>query len=493
MYKKITLILMAFFFFISIQPFSIVSAKGNQGEKAAEAFIPDLQNVITNLKQDNFSMANKSFTDFKNEVVKVKNEIRSDSPESYTAIETKIAQLSLALLNEDRTKSIEQAETLLATVTAYSKGTLQTNPNKIEKKSLATYITQLKQTKESIEKQDIASAKLQAEQLKMDWLGVEGDVVSQSQSVYNHAEKSLVLIEAYLKDPNKISKASKAIDEMITQLEPLQNNSYGIWDAAFIPIREGVEALLVVGALLAVTNKSKARNGTRWIWGGTLLGLLTSIVIGIIVSYFLTTISFGQNNFIINGFSGIIASIMLLYVSYWLHRNSNVKQWNSFVKQKTETALSSGKMFSLATLAFLAILREGMETVIFLIGMVNKMSMETFLTGILVGFGILIILGIFILKLGSFIPLKPFFFVSSIIVFYLCIKFMGTGLHSLQLAGIIDSTVTEKIPTISFLGVFPSWYSTLPQIIIISIAILFVLGKRFINKQSLQNIGGKFS
>jgi hypothetical protein len=85
---------------------------------------------------------------------------------------------------------------------------------------------------------------------------------------------------------------------------------------------------------------------------------------------------------------------MLLYLSYWLHRNSNIKQWNSFIKGKTEKAISNGKMISFAVLSFLAILREGMETAIFLIGMVNRMPVEKFLMGIVVGVGILVIFGI---------------------------------------------------------------------------------------------------
>ena len=280
---------------------------------------------------------------------------------------------------------------------------------------------------------------------------------------------------------------------MITDLEPLQKDSFGIWDAALIPIREGVEALLVVGALLTIVKKSNVPKGRRWIWGGTISGLLVSIIIGIMVSYFISSIAFGQNNFLINGWSGVLASLMLLYVSYWLHRNSNIAQWNNFIKQKTENAISNGKMFSFATLAFLAILREGMETVIFLIGMVNRMPMNKLILGILLGFGVLFIIAFLMLKVGTYLPMKPFFLVSSFIVFYMCIKFMGSGIHSLQLAGLISSDVNEGIPTISFLGVYPSWYSTMPQIIIFMLAISVILYKHFKKNRSERIIGGSMS
>ncbi len=462
-------------------------------KESAKNLVTSLKDVQEQLQQNDIEAADQLFRDFKVEWTKVKGDIREDSPESLQMVESEMAQLSLSLLNEEKEKSIENCNELIEIMNKYSEGTLNTNPNKIEEKSLSSYITLLKDTKESLKKNDLATGKLQVQQLTNEWLSVEGDVVTQSQSVYNNAEKSLVLLAAYVEDESKISKAIKTIDTLIVDLEPLQKDSYGIWDAALIPIREGVEALLVVGALLTVVKKANVQKGRRWIWGGTLLGLLVSILIGVVVSYILTSISFGQNNFLINGWSGVLASLMLLYVSYWLHRNSNVKQWNSFIKDRTEMALSKGKMFSFAALAFLAILREGMETVIFLIGMVNRMPMEKLLLGIALGFSILIIIAILMLKVGAYLPLKPFFVVSSLIVFYMCIKFMGSGIHSLQLSGLIDSTVNESIPTISLLGVYPSWYSTIPQVAIFAIAIGVVIYKRVKQSRIEQKIGGTIS
>ncbi|WP_230203611.1 FTR1 family iron permease [Bacillus massiliigorillae] len=492
MYRKIIYMCLSLLIILFSSVHLTAYAKDDVKE-SAKNLVTSLKDVQEQLQQNDIEAADQLFRDFKVEWTKVKGDIREDSPESLQMVESEMAQLSLSLLNEEKEKSIENCNELIEIMNKYSEGTLNTNPNKIEEKSLSSYITLLKDTKESLKKNDLATGKLQVQQLTNEWLSVEGDVVTQSQSVYNNAEKSLVLLAAYVEDESKISKAIKTIDTLIVDLEPLQKDSYGIWDAALIPIREGVEALLVVGALLTVVKKANVQKGRRWIWGGTLLGLLVSILIGVVVSYILTSISFGQNNFLINGWSGVLASLMLLYVSYWLHRNSNVKQWNSFIKDRTEMALSKGKMFSFAALAFLAILREGMETVIFLIGMVNRMPMEKLLLGIALGFSILIIIAILMLKVGAYLPLKPFFVVSSLIVFYMCIKFMGSGIHSLQLSGLIDSTVNESIPTISLLGVYPSWYSTIPQVAIFAIAIGVVIYKRVKQSRIEQKIGGTIS
>lgn len=471
----------------------IASAKESPAPELAGQLMVSLNQVEKYLTNNQIEKADQSFKEFKAEWTTIKAKVRTDSPEAMNMIESDMALLSLSILNEDINPSIEHSQSLMATMESYSQGTLNTDPNKIEEKSLSSYITLLKETKQTIEKNDLDKGKQQIEQLTNEWLSVEGDVVTQSQSVYNNSEKSLVLLSAYIEDKNKTADTIKILNQMITDLEPLQKDSFGIWDAALIPIREGVEALLVVGALLTIVKKSNVPKGRRWIWGGTISGLLVSIIIGIMVSYFISSIAFGQNNFLINGWSGVLASLMLLYVSYWLHRNSNIAQWNNFIKQKTENAISNGKMFSFATLAFLAILREGMETVIFLIGMVNRMPMNKLILGILLGFGVLFIIAFLMLKVGTYLPMKPFFLVSSFIVFYMCIKFMGSGIHSLQLAGLISSDVNEGIPTISFLGVYPSWYSTMPQIIIFMLAISVILYKHFKKNRSERIIGGSMS
>ena len=204
-----------------------------------------------------------------------------------------------------------------------------------------------------------------------------------------------------------------------------------------IPIREGLEALLVVGSLLAFVSKSKSGKGKTWILSGVGAGILLSVILAVFIQVVFSSAAFGQNNFLISGWTGVFAAAMLLYMSYWLHSNSNMQQWNKYIKAKTENAMSTGKMISLGLLSFLAVFREGTETVLFLIGMINQISVQQLLLGMLIGFGFLAILAFLMLYVGVKLPIRPFFIFSSLIVFYLCIKFMGLGIHSLQLAGIL--------------------------------------------------------
>lgn len=174
---------------------------------------------------------------------------------------------------------------------------------------------------------------------------------------------------------------------------------------------------------------------------------------------------------------------MLLYMSYWLHSNSNIEQWNRYIQSKTETALSTGRVIYLGVLSFLAVFREGTETVLFIIGMINQISTQQLLLGILVGCGILTVIAYLMLFVGVKLPIRPFFLVSSVIVFYLCVKFMGLGVHSLQLAGIIPVSNSANLPTIDFLGFYPSWQSAVPQLAIALSAVAFLIGSQIYKKK----------
>jgi high-affinity iron transporter len=88
---------------------------------------------------------------------------------------------------------------------------------------------------------------------------------------------------------------------------------------------------------------------------------------------------------------------------------------------------------------------------------------------------------------GLKLPMRPFFMVSSIIVFYLCIKFTGMGIHSLQLAGVIPTTSADKVPSIDFFALYPSWESVIPQLLLIIVAVTIVFIKNVNSKKILNH------
>jgi high-affinity iron transporter len=200
--------------------------------------------------------------------------------------------------------------------------------------------------------------------------------------------------------------------------------------------------------------------------------------LAVVIKVVFSSGAFGQNNFLIAGWTGIVAAVMLLYMSYWLHSNSNIAQWNNYIRDKSQSALDTGRIVSLGILSFLAVFREGTETVLFIIGMVNQISYQQLILGILIGLGVLAIVAYLMLFLGVRLPIRPFFLVSSLIVFYLCFKFTGLGIHSLQLAGFLPATPSTILPSIDFLGFFPSWQSAIPQGMLVVAALIILLWKQ---------------
>ncbi len=309
------------------------------------------------------------------------------------------------------------------------------------------------------------------------WLDVEGVVLTKSKTVYDDAERDMVSAKAYLTvDPIQKDKAVKVIDRMHGYLSLLDGNtSYGIVDVITIILREGLEALLVVIALLGFLKKSYQEDKKSWIYGGVVIGSVVSIVLAVLVKLLFTSGTFGNNNFLISGWTGVFAAVMLIYVSYWLHSKSSVESRNHGIHNKSYKSLANGSLFSLGFLAFLAVFREGTEVVLFYIGMASSIKLTDLFLGIVLGFAILIIIAVLMLKIGLRIPMKPFFLVSSLLVFYLGLKFTGMGINGLQLAGVLPATSSDSLPTISALAVYPTWQGVIPQAVLVVIAILVTL------------------
>ncbi|MGC4377930.1 FTR1 family protein [Fictibacillus sp. Mic-4] len=467
---------------LGLSNYAQAAVKPEDDVKKAEELVDQ---AIKLAKQNKLNEAKKTYEDFNNRWLEIEDGVRKTSSEAYADIEDKMGQVSFAVMQNKKETLISTLESLKKANEKFINGNYKAGSHIKKNVSLKDYISLLKETKSLIKDNQYNEAKERMNEVKSTWLSVEGNVVSQSKAVYDSTERDMGTVSALLhaQKPNT-EHAVKIIDHMIDDLEPLANqNGYGIIDAALIPIREGLEALLVVGALLSFTKKAKAPKANKWIIGGVGAGILSSIALALLVSFIFTSVSFGDNNFLIVGWTGIIAALMLLYVSYWLHRQSHISNWTSYIREKSEAALGTGKMFSFALLSFLAVFREGTETVLFLIGLIQHMTPLRLLSGIALGLGTLAVIAFIFIKVGLKIPLKPFFIVSSVIVFYLCLKFTGTGIHSLQLAGVIPANVNLHLPSINFIGFYPSWYSAIPQIILVVAAIAVLLITTISKKQ----------
>jgi high-affinity iron transporter len=252
-----------------------------------------------------------------------------------------------------------------------------------------------------------------------------------------------------------------------------------------ILLREGLEAILIVGALMTFLARMGAAHRKRDIH----IGVGAAVGASFLTALALETIFqiTPAKREALEGATMVVATVVLFYVSYWLLSKMEVAKWNHFVKSKVQDALTSGSGLALATAAFLAVYREGFETVLFykalfLTGGQGGGTMPI-LGGILVGSVAMVGVYIAINRFGLRLPLKPFFGVTSAFLYYMAFVFAGKGVAELQEGGFIPTTILPSAPRLPALGIYPTVESLLVQGILIVLLLLalvwtFVLAPR---------------
>jgi high-affinity iron transporter len=336
--------------------------------------------------------------------------------------------------------------------------------------TLSSVVARLDQALVLIEAGDALGAAAQVDAFRREWIEVEGLVKTKSSQVYADTENRMAEAYALLsRQPADLAGAWETISQMKADLAPFAQGDtyYGVFDAAIILLREGLEALLVVGALLAFLRKVGQGDKGRWIWAGGGAGVLASVLVAVIVNVAFSQAVSGENRELLEGATGLAAAAMLLYVSYWLHSKASLGAWQKYISGRTSAALARNSLLSLAVIAFLAVFREGAETVLFYIGIAPSIAARDLAVGVGVGILGLGILGVLMLTFGLRVPVRPFFLGTSLLIFYLAFKFIGTGVHALQVAGILGVTPASYLPASGVLGLFPVWETAAPQLVLL--------------------------
>ena len=267
--------------------------------------------------------------------------------------------------------------------------------------------------------------------------------------------------------------------------------------AFLILIREGLEALLVVAAVIAYLVKSGNKRFTKWIYLGVVAGLAGSGLVAVLFTFLFG--GSGPVQEISEGVCALIATLMLLWTSNWMLNKSSVEAWNNYIRNKTEAAVAGaqskvesgqrlglGMIASLAMLSFLAVFREGAETVIFYES-IYSMSQDAhgMWVGGLAAAAVLIVIFLVLRFTSVKIPIGPFFLVTSILMAVLVVIFAGGGIHALIEGDLIEGTYLSSVPTNDWIGLYPYVETITAQVIAaIAVVVLFVVG--FIKKHRMK-------
>ena len=214
-------------------------------------------------------------------------------------------------------------------------------------------------------------------------------------------------------------------------------------------LREGLEALLVIAALAAFLIRAGVPEKVKSLYIGAGLAIVASFGAAVVFELFFE----GEHNDFIEAGVMLFAAVLMLYMSGWMYLKQDPKAWMADLRRSAERALDSGATISLGLIAFLAVFREGGETVLFLHALAKTSGGWTFglISGLVVAAVCLVAIFYAIEKLALMLPLRPVFLVTSAFLFIMGLRFVGAALTELQ-----ERTVVSFTP-----APFPNWLTDL--------------------------------
>lgn len=304
------------------------------------------------------------------------------------------------------------------------------------------------------------------------WPTIEGSVSTTNPSLYTKVESESPVIMVKGKESDYQEKLSSLIAEL-SQIDT--SASYNAFDAMLILLREGVEALLIVMALVTTLKAAKMRKGLKWVYSGAFAGIVASLLIAYILQIAFPAVTSGTNREIIEGAVGIFAVAMMILIGIWLHGKSSVKKWNSFMDSQMQTVTKTGSFLSMFALSFLAVFREGAETILFYVGILPRISSFDFVLGISLALLVLIVIAFVMNKASQFFLPHKVFFILTWMIYALAFKMTGVSIHALQLTNMIPNHLITGIPSIDILGIYPSWEGFAGQTLFILVVFLITI------------------
>ena len=244
-----------------------------------------------------------------------------------------------------------------------------------------------------------------------------------------------------------------------------------------ILLREGLEALLVVIAMIAFLRKAERTEALPYVHGGWVAALTAGAATWAVATYAIG-IS-GASRELTEGFGSLLAAVILLSVGIWMHGKSQAEEWRRYIKEKMQGALSRGSAWFLFFLAFVVVYREVFETILFYAALWTPDNGATILAGALTGVALLAAIAWAMLRYSRTLPITEFFKYSAILIAILTVVLAGKGVGALQEAGILPVTPLAGVPRITLLGLFPTLEAVGTQaVMLLAIVIGFRSAKR---------------
>lgn len=437
---------------------------------------PALDVLEKAIQSKNVEQMKKEYLKFNGVWTRNESFIRSRSVSYYGKVETAMSFLRSSMEVEpfDYENTMNSFNDLKSSIQDYLDGKKIEN-NVSGTVTLKEAVDMLKDALEAFKNGDKTKGQSKVKEFIQVWPTVEGDVSTRNSALYTKVETQTPII--MVKGTEK--QYQDQLQGLITELSQIDTKAkYTFIDAMFILLREGVEALLIVLALVSSLKAANQKKGLRWVYAGAAAGILASVVIAFILQALFPAVSSGTNREILEGFVGIFAVVMMIGIGFWLHSKSSLKSWKNYIDRKMDVVLSTGSFISMFILSFLAVFREGAETILFYVGILPLISLQNLIIGVVSAILILIVIALVLIYASSKIKIHQVFFVLTWTIYFLAFKMLGTSIHMLQVVGILPLHVIRFIPTVEVLGIYANIEVFVSQLILIIIIVIATLKRK---------------
>jgi len=260
-------------------------------------------------------------------------------------------------------------------------------------------------------------------------------------------------------DADALARRAQALDGLFDEAEaalaPDAASSLSTFlGAATILLREGLEALLIVVAMIAFLRKAERRDALPYVHAGW-VGALAAGAATWAVATWVIGIS-GASRELTEGFGSVFAALVLLSVGIWMHGKAQAGQWQRYIRDRMSHALSGRSAWLLFGLAFVVVYREVFETILFYAALWTQGSGGAMLAGAATACVALVAIAWAMLRYSRTLPIGRFFAYSSWLMAILTVVLAGKGVAALQEAGVVGIAPLSSVPRVSLLGLFPT-------------------------------------
>ena len=316
---------------------------------------------------------------------------------------------------------------------------------------------------------------------------IENSLDARDKDLRKSIEGNLIKLRQVLSNAQQVNQFESLMEITVGQLhdaeelltETTLSNEALFTASLVILLREGLEALLVVLALITVLIRTKRHDALKYVHFGWFSALLAGFATWA-VAQSMISIS-GASREVMEGIAAMVAAVMLFYVGIWMHSKTNAEHWQAYIQKHINSQLEAGTLWGLAVLSFIAVYREVFETVLFYQSLVTQASTTQYsfvISGFLFGVAVLSILAWGMFRYSVKLPIARFFSTTTYLLLVLSFILMGKAISALQEAAIIGITPLPINVEVTWFGIGSTWQGITAQVTILILFSLYMYRSR---------------